>query len=182
MLAWPSGTPTRDLRRCQPVRDHRAMSDEPKQSSESEPAEETPGDERSRTAAQDLADGLDLMLRAARKAVRHVDPQNVESIGRRALDNLDALKKRRVEELRNEARRKLDPRRIEEIAEEAGKELMRVVERVAERVDSVVNRGSHPPDADRAEDDAAPETPGEDGTTKDAAPGHDPKKVRIADD
>lgn len=158
------------------------MSDEPKQSSESEPAAETPGDERGRSAAQDLADGLDLMLRAARKAMRHVDPQNIESIGRRALDNLDALKKRRVDELKSEARRKLDPRRIEEIAEEAGKELFRVVERVAERVDAVVNRGSHPPDPDATETDQDSAPPHDDATTTSESAGHDPKKVRIADD
>ena len=58
----------------------------------------------------------------------------------RALGNLEALKRQRVEELRTQARRKLDARRIEEIAEDAGKELMRVVERVAERVDSIVGR------------------------------------------
>lgn len=156
------------------------MSDEPKQSSESEPPSDAPSEDRGRSAAQDLADGLDLMLRAARKAVRHVDPQNVESIGRRALDNLEALKKRRVEEIRSEARRKLDPRRIEEIAEEAGKELFRVVERVAERVDAIVNRGSHPPDAEDAGDTDASAPGG--GADASAPTGHDPKKVRIADE
>ena len=109
-----------------------------------------------------------------------VDPQNVESIGRRALDNLEALKKRRVEEIRSEARRKLDPRRIEEIAEEAGKELFRVVERVAERVDAIVNRGSHPPDAEDAGDTDASAPGG--GADASAPTGHDPKKVRIADE
>ena len=113
------------------------MANEPKESPETphdDPAtSERSRDDRHSSAARDLADGLDLMLRAARKAARHVDPQNIEALGRRALDNLDALKRRRVEDLRQEARRKLDPRRIEEIAEDAGKELWKVVERVTGR-------------------------------------------------
>jgi hypothetical protein len=92
-----------------------------------------------RSASQDLADGLELMLRAARKAVRSVDPSKIESLGRRAVGHLENLDRKRVGELGKKAARNLDPRRIEEIAEEAGRELLSVVERVAERVESAVS-------------------------------------------
>jgi len=161
------------------------MANEPKETSETPPSDPSTSDpsrdEQHGSAARDLADGLDLMLRAARKAVRHVDPQKVEALGRRALDNLEALKRRRVEDLRQEARRKLDPRRIEEIAEDAGKELWKVVERVTERVDALVNRGVH---SEAPASDAA-EPPRADGAAPRAdAPGDAPdsgKRVRVAD-
>jgi hypothetical protein len=161
------------------------MADEPKESSEMPPAQAAtppdgdPGRDDHASAVRDLADGLDLMLRAARKAVRHVDPQNIEALGRRALDNLDALKRRRVEDLRNEAKRRLDRRRFEEIAEDAGKELLRVVERVADRVDAVVNRGAHASDSPTASAPSAP-AQGDDKASPD-----DPdasKRVRIAEE
>jgi hypothetical protein len=123
-----------------------------------------------RGAAEDLAAGLDLMLRAAKKAMRHVDPANVEKLGRRALESIEHLKRERVEELGRKAKRRLDPRRVEEIAEEAGRELLRVVERVAERVDQVVKPsqppqssapgGAEPPDkAPETEASSDPENP-----------------------
>ncbi|HEY6728648.1 MAG TPA: hypothetical protein VI197_31770 [Polyangiaceae bacterium] len=159
------------------------MANEPKETSETPPTDPSTSDpsrdDQHGSAVRDLADGFDLMLRAARKAARHVDPQKVEAMGRRALDNLDALKRRRVEDLRAEARRKLDPRRIEEIAEDAGKELWKVVERVTDRVDALVNRGA--PDSTRPADAGAPPK-AEDGS---APSGEDPdsgKRVRVADD
>lgn len=106
---------------------------------------ETPGDPEApagqgrRSASQDLAEGLELMLRAARKAVKSVDPGKIESLGRRAVGHLENLDRKRVGELGKKAARNLDPRRIEEIAEEAGRELLSVVERVAERVESAVS-------------------------------------------
>jgi len=160
------------------------MAHEPKESSDAsaaepstEPQDDTGKDDHG-SVARDLADGLDLMLRAARKAVRHVDPQNIESLGRRALENLDALKRRRVEDLRHEAKRRLDRRRLEEIAEDAGKELMRVVERVADRVDAVVNRGAHdsPPESGKVPSTKA------NGDATDAADPDPTKRVRIGDD
>lgn len=161
------------------------MAHESKESSEKPPAQAaTPpegdaGRDDHASAVRDLADGLDLMLRAARKAVRHVDPQNIEALGRRALDNLDALKRRRVEDLRNEAKRRLDRRRFEEIAEDAGKELLRVVERVADRVDAVVNRGAHASDSPaEGEPEAAPQS----GDTGNPADPDASKRVRIADE
>ncbi|HEU5077192.1 MAG TPA: hypothetical protein VFU02_23535 [Polyangiaceae bacterium] len=160
------------------------MANEPKENPETPPNSASTNDpnqdDQHGSAARDLADGLDLMLRAARKAARHVDPQKIEALGRRALDNLDALKRRRVEDLRQEAKRKLDPRRIEEIAEDAGKELWKVVERVTDRVDALVNRGVHSdsnPASGQAEArkaDGGEATPGDDA---------DPaKRVRVSDD
>jgi hypothetical protein len=97
------------------------------------------------SASDDLADGLDLMFRAAKKAARTVDPANVERLGRRAVESIGHLKREGVAHLGRQAKRKLDPKRVEEIAEEAGKELLRVVERVAERVDAMVNTHGTPP-------------------------------------
>jgi len=131
--------------------------------------------EETASAARDLADGLDLMMRAARKAVRGLDAGRLEELGRKAKENLErvdrkavselgrkakekveSLDRATVEDLGRKAARKLDPRNIEEVAEEAGRELIAVVERVADRVDSVVNRGirrSSPPPPDVEERD-----------------------------
>lgn len=156
-----------------------AMTDQEQKAAEREPPHEGPGSDRS--ATQDLADGLDLMLRAAKKAMRSMDPQNIESIGRRTLENLELLNKKRVEELRTKAKQKLDPKRIEEIAEDAGKELLKVVERVAERVDSIMTRGSgsssdHPPRTKPSQDDQAS------GDTTGGESTDETKRVRVADD
>ena len=111
-----------------------------------------PGDEP-RSASRDLAEGLELMLRAARKAVKSVDPGRLEALGRRAVQNLENLDRKRVGELGRKAAKNLDPRRIEEIAEEAGRELLNVVERVAERVESAVagsrSESGPPPGGDK---------------------------------
>jgi hypothetical protein len=132
---------------------------------------ETPADpdapaQGRRSASQDLAEGLELMLRAARKAVKSVDPGKIESLGRRAVGHLENLDRKRVGELGKKAARNLDPRRIEEIAEEAGRELLNVVERVAERVESAVSgtRG----------ESSAPTTP-----DKPPEPGDERPRVRI---
>ncbi len=98
-----------------------------------------PGEARS--ASADLADGLELMLRAARKAMRGIDPGRIEELGRRAVSSVENLDRRKVGEIGRKAARNLDPRRIEEIAEEAGRELLGVVERVANRVESAVGGG-----------------------------------------
>lgn len=121
------------------------------------------------------------MLRAAKKAARKVDPQNIESLGRRALGGLEALNKKRVDELRSKAKRSLDPHRIEEIAEDAGKELLKVVERVAERVDSIVSKGGKPFAEDRSASDA-PETPAGGPRTEPSGGPSDQKRVRVSDE
>jgi hypothetical protein len=75
-----------------------------------------------RKASEDLAEGLELMLRAAKKA----------------LGGVDQLNRRKIEDLGRRAAKNLDPRRIEDIAEDAGRELVRVVERVADRIESAI--------------------------------------------
>jgi hypothetical protein len=90
-------------------------------------------------ASRDLAEGLELVLRAARKAVRQVESGRLEELGRRALGSLENLDKRKVGELGRKAAKNLDPRRIEEIAEDAGRELLNVVERVADRVEEIMS-------------------------------------------
>jgi hypothetical protein len=90
------------------------------------------------SAADDLAAGLDLMLRAARKALKNIEPARIEELGKRAMRGVENLDRRAVSELGKKAAKNLDPRRIEEVAEEAGRELMSVIERVAERVEDML--------------------------------------------
>ncbi len=123
-----------------------------------QPESDAGASEPDRSASADLADGLELMLRAARKAMRGIDPGRIEELGRRAVQSVENLDRRKVGEIGRKAARNLDPRRIEEIAEDAGRELLGVVERVAERVESVVGgaqRGSRPSPAREAESDDA---------------------------
>jgi hypothetical protein len=123
-------------------------------------SDEAANESNDRKASEDLAEGLDLMLRAAKKAMRHVDPANMEKLGRRALESIEHLRRERVEEIGRKARQRLDTKRVEEIAEEAGRELLRVVERVAERVDAVVNPSSSRPP--KATSEAAADPPASD--------------------
>jgi hypothetical protein len=123
-------------------------------------------------AVEDLTHGLDLIMRAARKAVRNIDPRHIEELGQRAKRSLEELDRDKVRDLGRRAAQTLDPKKIEEIANEAGRELLNVVERVAERVDAVVgrgkSRGSEPP-----AEPAAPPQPEAEG---DSAP-----RVRVGD-
>ncbi len=136
------------------------------------------------TAGKDLADGLELMLRAARKAVKKVDPSRIEQAGRRALHNLETLDARKVGELGKKAAKNLDPKHIEEVAEEAGRELLSVVERVADRMEAIVNKArgdeeeSPRPPAAAA---AAPEQGPDDEATKAAPTPEERPRVRIED-
>jgi hypothetical protein len=119
-----------------------------------------------RGPAQDLADGLELMLRAARKAVKNIDPAKLEQLGQRAKSGLENLDRGKVEQFGRKAARHLDPRKVEEVAEQAGRELLAVVERVAERIDSMVTgaqRGRTEGQAPPAEQPGEPtaEQPGE---------------------
>lgn len=110
------------------------------------PAEQGPGNatppghaDREASAAEDLADGIDLMLRAARKAVRSLDPR-IEDAGRRALERLEQFDASTLGELGRKAAAKVGPERLEQVAEEAGREISAVVERIAERVESVLGK------------------------------------------
>ncbi len=111
------------------------------------------GAQRERRPSEDLAEGLELMLRAARKAVRGIDPARIEELGRRAIRSVEGLDRQKVQDLGRKAARNLDPKKIEEVAEEAGRELLAVVERVADRVEGMVagSRRSTPPAAGQAD-------------------------------
>ena len=84
-----------------------------------------------------------MMLRAARKAFKNIEPARIEELGKRAMRGVENLDRKTVSELGKKAAKNLDPRRIEEVAEEAGRELMSVIERVAERVEDML--GPRPP-------------------------------------
>jgi hypothetical protein len=121
--------------------------------------EEAPGSATGQGgAAEDLAQGLELMLRAARKAVRNIEPSRLEALGRRAMQSIETLDARKVGQIGRNAVKNLDPKRIEEIAEDAGRELLGVVERVAERVESAVSGGARASHGG-SDEDAAPEQP-----------------------
>jgi len=145
---------------------------EPKDEADT-PDSASSGAPRERRPSEDLAEGLELMLRAARKAVRGIDPARIEELGRRAIRSVEGLDRQKVQDLGRKAARNLDPKKIEEVAEEAGRELLAVVERVAERVEGMVARSkrSTPPPAGEA--DRAP------GEAQGAAP---ERRVRVQDD
>jgi hypothetical protein len=85
-----------------------------------------------RSAADDLSDGIDLLLRAVRKTMDAVDPR-LEAAAAGALERL-----REVDEaVTAEARKQLgaEARQLESIARDLGRELSDAVQRVASRVD-----------------------------------------------
>ena len=157
--------------------------------------------EETASAARDLADGLDLMMRAARKALRgleagrleemgrkakenleRLDPKAVSELGRKAKEKVESLDRKKVEELGRKAAQKLDPRNIEEVAEEAGRELIAVVERVAERVDAVVSRGirrSSPPPPDVEEREPPAEADAQGGNSGSEPPSDSQRQPRV---
>jgi len=106
--------------------------------------ESTPPEAEQRSASDDLAAGLDLMLRAARKALKNIEPTRIEELGRRAMKGIEHLDRKKVSEIGKKAAKSLDPRKIEEVAEEAGRELLSVVERVAERIEDMLAKSGKP--------------------------------------
>lgn len=86
-----------------------------------------------RSAADDLADGIDLMLRAARKALKSVDP-GIEAAAARAVTRLQELD----DQVLDSAREQLgaEQRKLEHLAGEMGRDLAALVKRVAERIDA----------------------------------------------
>jgi hypothetical protein len=90
-----------------------------------------------RSASDDLADGIDLMLRAARKALRAVDPR-IEAGAALALQRLRELD----EQAEEAARRKLgmDRGELEKMLSELGRDTMAAVERVTKRIDDAFTR------------------------------------------
>ena len=113
-----------------------AMSSEPPPK---EPSPSEPPDADDSRASKDLADGLQLMLSAARKALKRMDPSKIDEVGRRAIRNLENLDARKVASIGKKAAKNLDPRKIEEVAEDAGRELLSVVERVADRMERIAS-------------------------------------------
>lgn len=121
------------------------------------------------------------MLRAARKAVRKVDPTRIEQAGRRALESLESLDAKKVGAFGKKAAKNLDPRHIEEVAEDAGRELLSVVERIADRVETIVGkamRDDEPTSATEQPADAAPTEPRPDAPEAPAPPR---ARIRIED-
>jgi hypothetical protein len=174
---WP-GTLAEPLPPRHPMRILEAMTAQGDTDRNDGPTEDEPKQEQreGRSASQDLADGLELVMRAARKAMRDIDTGRIEELGRRARQNLERIDRRKVEELGRMAAQKLDPRRIEEIAEDAGRELLKVVERVADRVESVVgNRRSSPPP--RSEEQS--ESTGADPDSAQSEAGSEEAKARV---
>lgn len=142
----------------------RPMSSEPPKASESEPPP---------SASKDLADGLNLMLSAARKALKNVDPNRIEEAGRRALRGLEQLDTKKAADIGRKAAKNLDPRKIEEVAEDAGRELLSVVERVADRVERIASgaiagarEGARPSDSKSAPPPPAEAKPAADENEK----------------
>lgn len=94
---------------------------------------------KERSASDDLADGLDLLLRAARKAMHSVDPR-LEAVAQRALGRLQQFDSEASAAWRE--RTGTDAEQLEKLATDVGKEIATVVERVANRVESVLGGAS----------------------------------------
>jgi hypothetical protein len=104
-----------------------------------EDAASAPGTQaHERSATDDLADGIDLLRRAARKALRSVDPR-IEAAAERALSHLQELDEKTVEPLRQKFG-PLDQKRLETLVTEVGREFQSALERVTERVEAALGR------------------------------------------
>jgi hypothetical protein len=97
---------------------------------------------RERSTADDLVDSIDLMLRAARSAARSVEPR-IEATAERTLVRLHLFDEN-VETLSDQAAA-LARKQLETITTETGHEIAALVERVAERVESVLRRVDEQP-------------------------------------
>lgn len=82
-------------------------------------------------------DGIDLMLRAARKALRSVDPE-IEAAAQRAVTRLQELDARTVEPIRKHMA-SIDTGRIDRLASDVGREMAGFVERIAHRIESEID-------------------------------------------
>jgi hypothetical protein len=157
------------------------MSSEPPKDEEAGAAEQ-----EKPTASKDLSDGLQLMLSAAKKALKNVDPNRIEEVGRRAMKNLEGVDARKVGDLGRKAAKNLDPRKIEEVAEEAGRELLSVMERVADRVERIASGAiAGAKEGARAETKSSPPPPTEPRQTEAEDPSggesDDKPRVRVGD-
>ncbi len=127
-------------------------------------------DRESHSATDDLTHGLGLMFRAARKAVKKVDVAKVESkvteMSHRASERLENVDRTAVEDFGRKAAKHLNPQKLEAFAEEAGREFMSAVNRVAEKLESVVREG----DGKTPEPPAPSETPAAEAPVAEASP------------
>ena len=87
----------------------------------------------SRSATDDLADGIDLMLRAARKALKSVNP-GIEAAAARAVTRLQELDTQVLDSAREHLG--AEQQKLEQLATEMGRDIAAVVKRVAERIDA----------------------------------------------
>jgi hypothetical protein len=90
-----------------------------------------------KSAADDLVDGIDLMLRAARTTMRSVEPR-IEATAERVQLRLQQFDENA--ERQSQPRAALDRKQLEAIANDAGRDIAALVERVAQRVESVLGR------------------------------------------
>jgi hypothetical protein len=95
-------------------------------------AKETSAGERS--AAEDLVDGIDLMLRAARKTLRSVDPR-IEAAAARAVTRLQEFDDALAADLRRPA--KAEPI-LGKLALDAGREMAGMVEQLTARLEKAL--------------------------------------------
>lgn len=156
------------VRSLLPVPDDRTPPPEPDSPDIREPAQEP-------SPAQELEQGLSLLLRAARRAVGQLDTSRIDDYSRRAVERIDQggeqverytrkaveqleqLDAKKLRELGVSAVKNLHPKRIETLADEAGKGIEDAFDRVRTKVSEAVR----PPPASerrrpkvRIEDDA----------------------------
>lgn len=97
-----------------------------------------PGPAHERSATEDLTDGLDLIRRAARKALGSLDPR-IEAAAERAVKRLQELDENATVAFR----RRANPETladVERLANEVGQEIEGFVGRVAERIEAVLTK------------------------------------------
>jgi hypothetical protein len=98
----------------------------------------TPGPAEARSAREDLVDGIDLIRRAARKALGALDPR-VEQVAERAVEHLRRLDADASELLQ---KRGVDVAHFEAIVNDFGREVSDLVERISTRVEDATKRGA----------------------------------------
>jgi hypothetical protein len=101
-----------------------------------------------RSASEDLTDGIDLIRRAARKALGTLDPR-IEAAAERAVKRLQELDQNATEAFRRNVpssphpsdRKRSDTLTdVEQLANDVGREIQDFVGRVAERVEAVLTK------------------------------------------
>jgi hypothetical protein len=107
------------------------------------PAEPAPAEARS--ARDDLVDGIDLIRRAARKALGSLDPR-VEQAAERAVEHLRQLDADAAEMLRKGGR---NIAQFETIVNDFGREVSSLVERIATKVEAAAKADPPPRDESR---------------------------------